>query len=107
MRWRPATRVRFDMTTPPADQPSSLSGGAAGAGLGCLAGAFIVPVVAFIIVLIRNALDPVCGTPADSGGCEMGLFSIPITSIVPGVLIGIAVGFALGARRASGRRPKP
>ena len=82
-----------------------MSGGAAGAGLGCLFGAFVVPIVAFVIVLIRNKFDPVCGTPADSGGCEMGLFSIPITSIVPGVLIGIMVGFGLGWLRAS--RPKP
>jgi hypothetical protein len=84
-----------------------MSGGAAGAGLGCLAGAFLVPIAVFIIVFVRNAFDPVCGTPADSGGCEMGLFSIPITSIVPGVLIGIMAGFALGWQRASRRKPEP
>jgi hypothetical protein len=96
------------MTTPPADEQPSPSGcGVAGAGLGCLAGAFVVPIVVFVIVLIRNAFDPVCGTPADSGGCEMGLFAIPITSVVPGVLIGIVAGFALGRQRASRPGPKP
>ena len=102
------------MTTPPTEDPSNaaapadeqaspLSGGAAGAGLGCLAGAILVPVIVFVIVLIRNQFDPVCGTPADSGGCEMGLFAIPITSIVPGVMIGILAGFLLGWLRAARR----
>jgi len=58
----------------------------------------------FVAVIIANRLNPVCGTPADSGGCEMGLVSSTITAIVPGVLIGIAVGIALGLRNS---RQKP
>lgn len=96
------------MADPPPQMPSKsapAAAGAAGAGLGCLAGAILVPIATFVIVLIRNQFDPVCGTPADSGGCEMGLFTIPTTSIVPGVLIGISVGFLIGLARASRRDP--
>jgi len=91
------------MTTPP-DELSATERAVLGAGLGCLAGAFVLPLVVFVAVIIANRLNPVCGTPADSGGCEMGLVSSTITAIVPGVLIGIAVGVALGLRNS---RQKP
>jgi hypothetical protein len=93
------------MTTPPEQQSPSLASGAVGAGLGCLVGAFIVPIVVFVVVLIGERFDPVCGTPGDSGGCEMGLASATIMAVVPGVLIGLVVGFLLGLR--SGSRQKP
>jgi hypothetical protein len=67
-------------------------------------GAVIVPIAVFIVVLIGEHFDPACGTPADSGGCEMGLFSSTMMAVIPGVLIGIVVGFALGWR---GPRRKP
>jgi len=93
------------MSTPPAEQPPSLAGAAVGAGLGCLVGAFIVPIGVFIVVLILERFNPVCGTPADSGGCEIGLASDTIMAVIPGVLLGIVIGFVLGLRRSS--RPKP
>jgi hypothetical protein len=92
------------MTTPPAEQPSSPGGAALGAGLGCLVGAFIVPIAVFVVILILEHFNPVCGTPGDSGGCEMGLASATIMAVVPGVLLGIVVGFMLGLR---GSRQKP
>lgn len=88
------------MSAPPQDSPSALGRAAVGGGLGCLVGALLLPLVVFVGVLIVNALDPVCGTPADSGGCEMGLVSSTATAIVPGVLIGVLVGALFGLRRA-------
>lgn len=79
------------MSTPPEEQSPSPAGGAVGAGLGCLVGAFIVPIAVFIVVLIGERFDPVCGTPGDSGGCEMGLASTTIMAVVPGVVIGTVV----------------
>jgi hypothetical protein len=92
------------MTTPPERPSPSLGGAAVGAGLGCLVGAFIVPLAVFVVVLIAERFNPQCGTPADSGGCEMGLASSTIMAVVPGVPIGVVVGFALGQR---GSRQKP
>jgi hypothetical protein len=88
------------MNAPPQEGPTAFGHAAVGGGLGCIAGALLLPLVVFVGVLIANALDPVCGTPADSGGCEMGLVSSTATAIVPGVLIGILVGGWLGLRRA-------
>jgi hypothetical protein len=85
-------------------QPPSLGGAALGAGLGCVVGAIMVPIAVFVVVLIGEQFDPACGTPADSGGCEMGLASSTMMAVIPGVLIGIVVGFALGWR---GPRRKP
>ena len=92
------------MTTPPERPSPSLGGATVGAGLGCVVGAIIVPIAVFIVVLIGEQFDPACGTPADSGGCEMGLASSTMMAVIPGVLVGIVVGFALGLRSA---RQKP
>jgi hypothetical protein len=89
------------MTTPPEEQSPFLGSGAVGAGLGCLVGAFIVPVVVFIVVLIGERFNPVCGTPGDSGGCEMGLASATVMAVVPGMLIGLVIGCVLGLRSGS------
>ncbi|SRR5258708_2518380 len=93
------------MATPPVKQPPSMGGAALGAGLGCVVGAIIVPVAVFVVVLIGERFDPACGTPADSGGCEMGLASSTVMAVIPGILIGIVVGFALGLR-GSRQNPK-
>ncbi len=93
------------MSTPPAEQPPGLGRAAAGAGLGCVFGAFIVPVAVFIVVLIAERFDPVCGTPGDSGGCEMGLASDTIMAVPLGMLLGIVIGLVLALRRSSGPKP--
>lgn len=61
-----------------------------------LAGMIVMPVVMFFVVLI--AAYPRCGTPGDSGGCEMGAASIAIFSSLPGVAIALV--------QAYGRRAK-
>jgi hypothetical protein len=93
------------MSTPSAEQPPSLGSAAAGAGLGCAVGAIMVPIAVFVVVLIAERFDPVCGTPGDSGGCEMGLAADTMMAVIPGILLGIVVGGVLGLRSSSRRKP--
>jgi len=79
--------------------------------LGCLAGIAIaigLPVIVFCGILIANAMNPRCGTPADSGGCEMGLASGTIGAIVIGLALGILVAIIMAiAGRRSQNTPRP
>jgi hypothetical protein len=71
---------------------------AASGGIGCLVGigiAIAVPVVVFCGILIANALNPQCGTPVDSGGCEMGLAAGTIAAIVIGLALGVIVAIVM------------
>jgi membrane associated rhomboid family serine protease len=62
-------------------------------GFGLL-GLIVTPIVVVIIVLtLAYQFDPRCGSPGDSGGCEMGAASIGFVSALPGMAIGVA--FAL------------
>ena len=64
-----------------------------------LVGMIVTPVAMFFIVLIAaHVFDPRCGTPGDSGGCEMGAASIAIFSMLPGLAIGIALALVQGYR---------
>ncbi|MDP2331089.1 MAG: hypothetical protein Q8M19_10400 [Reyranella sp.] len=67
-----------------------------------LLGMIVAPVVMFFIVLIAaHTFDPRCGTPGDSGGCEMGAASIAILSMLPGLAIGVAIALIQGYRNRS------
>lgn len=60
-------------------------------GFGLL-GFVVTPIVVGITVLaLAYSLDSRCGTPGDSGGCEMGVASLAIASALPGMAIGVAV----------------
>jgi len=73
-------------------------------GFGLL-GFVVTPIVVGITVLVlAYSLDSRCGTPGDSGGCEMGVASIAIASALPGMAMGIA--FAL-YRHFRKKRVKP
>ncbi len=62
-------------------------------GFGLL-GLIVTPIVVAITVLtLAHLFDPSCGTPGDSGGCEMGAASMGFVSALPGLAIGVA--FAL------------
>lgn len=64
-----------------------------------LAGLIVTPVAMFFIVLIAaHTFDSRCGTPGDSGGCEMGAASIAIFSALPGLAIGVAFALIQGYR---------
>ena len=69
-----------------------------------LLGLVVMPIVVMITVLtLAHIFDPRCGTPGDSGGCEMGAFSIGVFSAVPGMLIGVAFSLFRSYRK----RAKP
>jgi hypothetical protein len=70
--------------------------------LGALTGFFLLPVIIFAIVLTLNFFNAVCGTPGDSGGCEMGLATITIGSAIPGAAIGFIVNLVRGLRQGRG-----
>ena len=73
-------------------------------GFGLL-GFVVTPIVVGIAVLaLAYGLDSRCGTPGDSGGCEMGVASIAIASALPGLAIGVAFALYRHFRR---KRPVP
>lgn len=52
-----------------------------------LVGLVATPIVVFFVVLtLAHLLDSRCGTPGDSGGCEMGSATIAIASAIPGAI---------------------
>lgn len=64
-----------------------------------IAGAIVVPVLVFAGGAILNAFNPACGTPGDSGGCEMGVAVLAIYSVLPGAAFGFAAVFIGGLWR--------
>ena len=57
-----------------------------------LLGFVVTPIVVGITVLaLAYSLVSRCGTPGDSGGCEMGVASIAIASSLPGLANGVAI----------------
>lgn len=70
-----------------------------------LIGLVAFPVLAFALVLTLGYLfDPRCGTPGDSGGCEMGAASIGFSAIIPGFLAGILIGLVRQRRKNGSAR---
>lgn len=67
--------------------------------LGALAGFFLLPIATFAITLVFYAFDKRCGTPGDSGGCEMGIFSLIVASALPGAAIGFVVNLLRALRQ--------
>ncbi|MCF8531426.1 MAG: hypothetical protein K9G48_00340 [Reyranella sp.] len=65
-----------------------------------LVGLIVTPIVVSIVVLTAaHLLDPSCGTPGDSGGCEMGAVGIGMLSALPGLAIGVAFALFQSYRR--------
>ena len=57
-----------------------------------LIGFICLPIITALLVLILGYLfDPRCGTPGDSGGCEMGAATIGVAAAFPGLAIGVAL----------------
>src|SRR5262249_23096102 len=57
-------------------------------------GAMVTPIITLTLVLIMIRIDPACGAPGDSGGCDAGLADLTIISALPGAALGL--GLALG-----------
>jgi hypothetical protein len=70
-----------------------LAGGVLGWTLGC---ALAAPFVTLALIVPFYLADKACGTPGDSGGCEMGFGVMVIMS----PLVGAPVGFVVGVVRA-------
>lgn len=69
-----------------------------------LLGLVATPLAVFAIMLAVYRLSLACGTPGDSGGCEMGTAVAVMTSAPIGALAFFLVSLALGFSR---RRPPP
>ena len=67
--------------------------------LGAVIGFIVTPVLVFALTLTLHFFNAVCGTPGDSGGCEMGLAAVTIASALPGAAIGFIVNLVRGWRR--------
>ncbi len=92
------------MTTPPSPAKSSFWRITGQALLGMIIGFIVTPVAVFVAVLIYVSFDKVCGTPGDSGGCQMGMAAIVVASALPGAAIGLVVGLVRSIRQIERRR---
>ena len=64
-----------------------------------LAGAIVAPVAVFFLVLVlAHAFDPRCGSPGDSGGCEMGAATLGFAAAPFGLIAGFVISLVLGLR---------
>ena len=67
-----------------------------------LAGLIVTPVVVmFGVLAAAHVFDLRCGTPGDSGGCEMGAAGIAVFSAIPGLALGVAIALIQGYRSRS------
>ena len=65
-----------------------------------LVGVVLVPLIAFFGSLaLFYAFDSQCGSPSDSGGCEMSAGVLAFAAAMPGLLIGMAAGVYFRRRR--------
>lgn len=72
-----------------------------------LIGAIITPIITFLLVLAALRIDPGCGAPGDSGGCDMDLVSLTILSVLPGAAFGFLFALTRGWWSAWRRTPAP
>ncbi|MHB0952855.1 MAG: hypothetical protein ACYC10_13140 [Allorhizobium sp.] len=57
-----------------------------------LIGFISLPILTGVFALSMGYIfDPRCGTPGDSGGCEMGAASAAIAMALPGFVIGVGI----------------
>ncbi len=57
-----------------------------------LIGLVTVPILTGVFALSMGYIfDPRCGTPGDSGGCEMGAAAAAIAMALPGFVIGVGI----------------
>ncbi|HCL66243.1 MAG TPA: hypothetical protein DIC56_15670 [Rhizobium sp.] len=57
-----------------------------------LIGLVTAPILTMIFALtVGYIFDPRCGTPGDSGGCEMGAAAAAVAMALPGFVIGVGI----------------
>ncbi|MFA6267236.1 MAG: hypothetical protein WC670_16150 [Pseudolabrys sp.] len=93
------------MTTPAPDKRKRLSGWKmiGKALIGTLIGFFALPAAALAVGIVVYVFDKRCGTPGDSGGCEMGIAVMAAGAALPGAAIGFIVALALVYRQSRRR----
>jgi hypothetical protein len=64
-----------------------------------LLGLVVGPVLAVLIVIAAMILDPKCG-PGDSGGCAMGLATVPVAIALPSFALFFGLRLAADLWRA-------
>lgn len=65
-----------------------------------LVGLIGLPILTGILALSLGYLfDPRCGTPGDSGGCEMGAATAAVAMALPGFAIGVGIALFTSWRR--------
>lgn len=57
-------------------------------------GLLLGPLLALLFVAGLVIFDPRCGSPGDSGGCAMGLVTVPLGVALPSSALGFAIGLA-------------
>ena len=67
-------------------------------------GALAVPLAVLALMIVVYIFDSRCGSPGDSGGCEMGIATVVMSSVPLGALLGLGFGIWRGikARNAAG-----
>jgi len=66
-----------------------------------------LPILTGVFALSMGYIfDPRCGTPGDSGGCEMGAASAAIAMALPGFVIGVGIALFGAWRRSRSVDPK-
>lgn len=64
-------------------------------------GAVVAPIAVGILLFVVTRFMPGCGTPGDSGGCEMGVAAAAFMMIPAGAIGFALVAFLRGYRRLS------
>lgn len=65
-----------------------------------LIGFVSLPILTGVFALSMGYIfDPRCGTPGDSGGCEMGAAAAAIAMALPGFVIGVGIALFLAWRQ--------
>jgi hypothetical protein len=63
-----------------------------------LLGAVVAPLLMLAAMIPIYLLDSRCGTPGDSGGCEMSIAVNMMMMVVPGAVTGLIVGLWRGVK---------
>lgn len=64
-----------------------------------LAGGVVLPLAVLALMLVVYAMDSRCGSPGDSGGCEMGIAMLVLSASPVGAAIGLGIGIVRSLRK--------
>ena len=70
-----------------------------------LIGLAVGPLLGLIWVFALMLFDPKCGSPGDSGGCAMGLLTVPVVLALPSFVLFALVSLSRNLWRLRPRHP--